>query len=137
MRTYQLDLGLAALCHWPMPLPPLSSWWHHSVPASTPPQPLATPLHHHDHHSLWPRHATPLPHALEWPPSPSPNRLTYRPMEPSDPDASPWGCRGQSCAVHGWGLALTGLHWPTGLRHRAVNRRKREKEKKMTTVASR
>jgi hypothetical protein len=35
--------------------------------------------------------------------SPSTNRPAYRPMEPSNPDASPWGRRGRLCAIHGWG----------------------------------
>jgi hypothetical protein len=38
---------------------------------------------------------------LERPLSPSLDRSTYRPMEPSDPDASPWGHWGRPCAVHG------------------------------------
>jgi hypothetical protein len=34
-----------------------------------------------------------VPHhrVLEWPPSPSPDRQVFRPMEPSDPDTYPWG----------------------------------------------
>jgi hypothetical protein len=36
-------------------------------------------------------------------PSPSLDRLAYRPMEPSDPDASPRGHRGYLCAIHSWG----------------------------------
>jgi hypothetical protein len=39
---------------------------------------------------------------LERPPSPSPEWAAYRPLEPSDPDASPWGCRVGPCAIHGW-----------------------------------
>jgi hypothetical protein len=35
--------------------------------------------------------------------SPSPDRSVYRPMEPLDPNASPWGRRRRLCAVHGWG----------------------------------
>jgi hypothetical protein len=27
----------------------------------------------------------------------------YRPMEPLDPDASPWDRRGRSCVIHYWG----------------------------------
>jgi hypothetical protein len=54
-----------------------------------------------------PKQSPPLaaPHCrvLERPPSPSPDWPAYRPMEPSDPDTSPWGCRGRSCAIHGWG----------------------------------
>jgi hypothetical protein len=46
-----------------------------------------------------------VPHrcVLERPPSPSPDRPSYRPMEPSDPNTSPRGHRGRPCAVHGWG----------------------------------
>jgi hypothetical protein len=33
------------------------------------------------------------------------------------------------------GLALTGLHQPTGLRHRAFSRRRREERKMKTTAA--
>jgi hypothetical protein len=40
---------------------------------------------------------------LERPPSPSLDRPAYRSMEPSDPDASPWGRRGRPCAIHNWG----------------------------------
>jgi hypothetical protein len=41
-------------------------------------------------------------HVLERPPSPSPERMAYRPMEPLDPDTSPWGHRVGLCAIHGW-----------------------------------
>jgi hypothetical protein len=34
--------------------------------------------------------------------SPSPDRPTYQPMEPSDPHDSPWSHRVMSCVVHGW-----------------------------------
>jgi hypothetical protein len=47
--------------------------------------------------------AAPHCHVLDKPPSPSPDRLTYRPMEPSDPNATPWGHWGTPCAIHGWG----------------------------------
>jgi hypothetical protein len=64
--------------------------------------------HHHRHSVLVPTPPQqPLPSvaphrcALESPLSPSPDRLAYRPMEPLDPDTSPWGRRGRSCAVHG------------------------------------
>jgi hypothetical protein len=46
--------------------------------------------------------APPHRRVLERPPSPSPDRATYRPMEPSDPDDSPWSHRVVPCAVHGW-----------------------------------
>jgi hypothetical protein len=39
---------------------------------------------------------------LERPPSPSPDRLAYRPMEPLDPNDSPWSHRVVPCAVYGW-----------------------------------
>jgi hypothetical protein len=38
---------------------------------------------------------------LERPPSPSPDPLAYRPMEPSDSAASLWGHRELPCTVHG------------------------------------
>jgi hypothetical protein len=62
-----------------------------------------------------------VPHrrVLESPPYPSPDRPAYRPMEPLDPNASPWGRWGTSCAIHGWGCP-TGLHQPKGPRYRAV-----------------
>jgi hypothetical protein len=47
--------------------------------------------------------ATPYHCVLERPLSPSPDRLVYRSMDPSDLDASPWCRRGRPCAVHGWG----------------------------------
>jgi hypothetical protein len=40
---------------------------------------------------------------LEQPPSPSPDPLTYRPMEPLDLTDSPWGRQEPSCAIHGTG----------------------------------
>jgi hypothetical protein len=46
--------------------------------------------------------APPHHRVLERPPSPSPDRATYRPMEPSDPDDSQWSHRVVPCAVHGW-----------------------------------
>jgi hypothetical protein len=46
--------------------------------------------------------ATPHRRLLERLPSPSPERPAYRPMEPSDPDAFPWGHRVRPCAIHGW-----------------------------------
>jgi hypothetical protein len=67
--------------------------WHHRclILAPMPPPPLSP--------SVVPHHRV-----LERPPSPSPNQLAYRPIEPSDPDTSPWGCQGRPCAVHSWGL---------------------------------
>jgi hypothetical protein len=35
-------------------------------------------------------------------PSPSPDQPVYRSMEPSSPEASPWGRRGRPCVIHGW-----------------------------------
>jgi hypothetical protein len=46
-----------------------------------------------------PASAPPHPRVLERLPSPS----LDRPMEPSDPDASPWGSRGRPCVIHSWG----------------------------------
>jgi hypothetical protein len=40
---------------------------------------------------------------LEQPPSPSPDPPAYRPLEPSNPAASPWGCQELPYAVHGTG----------------------------------
>jgi hypothetical protein len=50
-----------------------------------------------------PPSATPHCCVLERPPSPFPDRPAYRPMEPSNPDTSPWGRRGRPFAVQGWG----------------------------------
>jgi hypothetical protein len=57
----------------------------------TPPQPPAAS-------------ATPNPRVLERFPSPSLDRPAYRPMEPSDHDASPRGRHGCPCTTHGWGM---------------------------------
>jgi hypothetical protein len=72
--------------------------------------------------SWWP--ASPLPSAmphrrvLERPPSPSHDRSTYRPMEPSNPDTSPWGRDHLPSTVGG--RAPTKLHWSTCLHYRVV-----------------
>jgi hypothetical protein len=89
----------------------------HRWPTPAPPQPPMTS-------------ATPNPRVFEWPPSPSPERLSYRPMEPSDHDASPRGRHGHPCVIHGWARALTRLHWRLGLHHRATRGRRRDKKKK-------
>jgi hypothetical protein len=59
------------------------------VLASAPPQPLPSAIPHH--------------RVLEQPPSPSLDWSAYRPMEPSDPNTSPWGRQGRPCVIHGWG----------------------------------
>jgi hypothetical protein len=65
-------------------------WWQrYPVLAPAPPPPPPSAAQHH--------------HVLERPQSPSPDRPTYQSMESSDPGASTWGHRGQSCAIHGWG----------------------------------
>jgi hypothetical protein len=43
---------------------------------------------------------------LERPPSLSPDRLVYQPMEPSDANASPQGCRSCLCTIHGYANGL-------------------------------
>jgi hypothetical protein len=90
-----------------------------------------------------PAHPPPLPSAppcswvLERAPSPSPDWPTYRSMEPSDPNTSPWGPRGRSCAVHGWGPCPNRLHMCTCLHHRVIRGRQREKKKKTKPARSR
>jgi hypothetical protein len=79
-----------------------------------------------------------VPHrrVLELPPSPSPDRPAYRPIESSDPDASPWGHWGQLCAIHDWGpcpnrVAQIHVPSPSGRQGRRVEK------KKTTSTASR
>jgi hypothetical protein len=72
--------------------------------------------------------ATPRSRVLERPPSPSPDRLAYQPMEPSDLDASSWDHRGWPCAIHGWGPCLNRdalAHKPS-----SSGRQGRQREKK-------
>jgi hypothetical protein len=88
--SYRVDSCAATSSHRATPPPPRSPWWP-APPSSYPytPQPSASP--------------TPNPRVLERPPSPSPNRPVYRPMDPSYHDASPRGCHGLPCVVYGWG----------------------------------
>jgi hypothetical protein len=74
---------------------------------------------------------------LERPPSPSPDRLAYRPMEPSDPDASPWGRRGQPCSIHGWGSCpyqVAPVHEPLSTGHGGGGEEEEEDDERRITV---
>jgi hypothetical protein len=47
--------------------------------------------------------AAPHRSVLERPSFPSTDQPAYRPMEPSNPNASPWGRRDRPSVIHGWG----------------------------------
>jgi hypothetical protein len=87
------DLVLALLHAVAAPTPPLWSPWR-TVPPPSNPCPCTTTA------TVVFGCATP-PRVRESP-VPFPERPAYRPMEPSDPDASPWGRRVGLCAIHGW-----------------------------------
>jgi hypothetical protein len=89
----------------------------HRRPAPAPPQTLMAS-------------ATPNPRVLERPPSPSPDRSAYWPMEPSDRNASPRGRQGRPCAVHGWGPCPYPVALAVGSSSRGYEGRRREKKKK-------
>jgi hypothetical protein len=77
------------------------------TPASPPPPPPPPPS------------AVPHHRVLEHPPSPSPDRPTYRPTELSDPDAHPRGHLGGSCAVQSWDCPnrVAPVHGPSSSSH--------------------
>jgi hypothetical protein len=124
MRSYLLVLGIATLGHQPTP-PPTRSWWW--------PTPESTSRCTYTTTTVF-SHAT---HALKQPLSPSLDRLKYWPMEPSDPDTSPWGRHGQPCAVHSWGPCPNWgapAHGPSSLSHQGEEEGEEDEDDAHTVV---
>jgi hypothetical protein len=80
-------------------------------------------------------HATPS--CVREVPSPSPDRLAYRPMEPSDTRLSIGSSRPPVQCPRLGTLPPTGLHRGLGPLHRVIRRRRREKKKKTKPTTSR
>jgi hypothetical protein len=71
--------------------------------------------------------------------APVPFPPPYQPMEPSDPNTSPWGRLGRSCAIHGWGACpnrVAPAHKPSSSNHQGEEEEEEEDDARRITVVT-